>query len=351
MLKLRRRSIHMKVSTLGIDLAKNVFQLHGVGCNGQTVLKKKLTRDKFLPFLMQLEPCLIGMEACASSHHFARVLRQYGHEVKLIPPQYVKPYVKTNKTDAADAEAICEAVARPNMRFVQIKTAEQQAILVLHTERNILIRERTACANSMRAILAEFGIIMPRTLSQLYKKIPEILEEYDNELSPFVRCSVARQLEHLQGVEDQITLIEQELSRWAKTQPACQRVMKVPGVGLMTATYLVASVGNGQQFHSAKQFAAWLGLVPREFSSGGKQRLGRISKRGDRYFRYLLVHGARAVAAVIERHKDNMPWLYRLLNKKAYNVAVVAQANKTARILWSMLVHHTEYTNLIRGLR
>ncbi|VEB03389.1 transposase [Yersinia enterocolitica subsp. palearctica] len=246
----------MKVSTLGIDLAKNVFQLHGVGCNGQTVLKKKLTRDKFLPFLMQLEPCLIGMEACASSHHFARVLRQYGHEVKLIPPQYVKPYVKTNKTDAADAEAICEAVARPNMRFVQIKTAEQQAILVLHTERNILIRERTACANSMRAILAEFGIIMPRTLSQLYKKIPEILEEYDNELSPFVRCSVARQLEHLQGVEDQITLIEQELSRWAKTQPACQRVMKIPGVGLMTATYLVASVGNGQQFHSAKQFAA-----------------------------------------------------------------------------------------------
>ncbi len=218
----------MKVSTLGIDLAKNVFQLHGVGCNGQTVLKKKLTRDKFLPFLMQLEPCLIGMEACASSHHFARVLRQYGHEVKLIPPQYVKPYVKTNKTDAADAEAICEAVARPNMRFVQIKTAEQQAILVLHTERNILIRERTACANSMRAILTEFGIIMPRTLSQLYKKIPEILEEYDNELSPFVRCSVARQLEHLQGVEDQITLIEQELSRWAKTQPACQRVMKVP---------------------------------------------------------------------------------------------------------------------------
>ncbi len=297
----------MKVSTLGIDLAKNVFQLHGVGCNGQTVLKKKLTRDKFLPFLMQLEPCLIGMEACASSHHFARVLRQYGHEVKLIPPQYVKPYVKTNKTDAADAEAICEAVARPNMRFVQIKTAEQQAILVLHTERNILIRASTACANSMRAILAEFGIIMPRTLSQLYKKIPEILEEYDNELSPFVRCSVARQLEHLQGVEDQITLIEQELSRWAKTQPACQRVMKVPGVGLMTATYLVASVGNGQQFHSAKQFAAWLGLVPREFSSGGKQRLGRISKRGDRYFRYLLVHGARAVAAVIERHKDNMP--------------------------------------------
>ncbi|CCO68575.1 Mobile element protein [Yersinia enterocolitica IP 10393] len=346
MLKLRRRSVHMKVSTLGIDLAKNVFQLHGVGCNGQTVLKKKLTRDKFLPFLMQLEPCLIGMEACASSHHFARVLRQYGHEVKLIPPQYVKPYVKTNKTDAADAEAICEAVARPNMRFVQIKTAEQQAILVLHTERNILIRERTACANSMRAILAEFGIIMPRTLSQLYKKIPEILEEYDNELSPFVRCSVARQLEHLQGVEDQITLIEQELSRWAKTQPACQRVMKVPGVGLMTATYLVASVGNGQQFHSAKQFAAWLGLVPREFSSGGKQRLGRISKRGERYFRYLLVHGARAVAAVIERHKDNMPWLYRLLNKKAYNVAVVAQANKTARILWSMLVHHTEYRTL-----
>lgn len=333
----------MKVSTLGIDLAKNVFQLHGVDHNGNTVLTKKLTRDKFVPFVMQLESCLIGMEACSSSHHFARVLAQFGHQVKLMPPQYVKPYVKTNKTDAADAEAICEAVTRPNMRFVQVKTAEQQAVLVLHTERDIVIRERIACVNSLRAMLAEFGIVMPTGHRAFHQGIPDILENGAIALSPFVRRSVARQFEHIQSLEDQVTLIEQELSQWAKTQPACQRVMKVPGVGLMTATYLVASVGNGQQFHCAKQFSAWLGLTPREYSSGGKQRLGRVSKRGDRYFRYLLVHGARAVTAVIERHREDMPWLYALLQKKKYNVAVVAQANKTARILWSMLVKGTEY--------
>ncbi|MHA7844647.1 IS110 family RNA-guided transposase [Serratia sp. D1N4] len=333
----------MKVSTLGIDLAKNVFQLHGVDHNGNTVLKKKLTRDKFVPFIMQLEPCLIGMEACASSHHFARVLAQFGHQVKLIPPQYVKPYVKTNKTDAADAEAICEAVTRPNMRFVQVKTAEQQAVLTLHTERDILIRERIACVNSLRAMLAEFGLVMPTGQRAFHQGVPDLLENGDIALSPFVRRSAARQFEHILALEDQVTLIEQELSQWAQTQPACQRVMKVPGVGLMTSTYLVASVGNGQQFHSAKQFAAWLGLTPREHSSGGKQRLGNISKRGDGYFRYLLVHGARAVAAVIERHKEEMPWLFTLLQKKNYNVAVVAQASKTARILWSMLVKGTEY--------
>jgi transposase len=333
----------MKVSTLGIDLAKNVFQLHGVDHNGKTVLKKKLTRDKFVPFLMQLEPCLIGMEACASSHHFARELTQFGHQVKLMPPQYVKPYVKTNKTDAADAEAICEAVTRPNMRFVQVKTAEQQAVLVLHTERDIHIRERTACANSLRAMLAEFGLVMPTGHRALHQGILDLLENGDIELSPVIRRSAARQLEHIQNLEEQVTLIERELSVWAKTQPACQRVMKVPGVGLMTATYLVASVGNGQQFRCAKQFSAWLGLTPREHSSGGKQRLGSISKRGDSYFRYLLVHGARAVAAVIERHKEKMPWLFALLQKKHYNVAVVAQASKTARILWSMLVKGTEY--------
>lgn len=333
----------MQLSTLGIDLAKNVFVLHGVAQNGKTVLRKKLTRLQFVPFIIKLQPCLIGMEACAASHHYARLFLQHGHQVRLMPPQYVKPYVKTNKTDAADAEAICEAVTRPNMRFVQIKTAEQQAVLVLHTERSLLIRERTACSNSLRAMLAEFGMFLPTGMSALYKGVPDILEDGEKRLSPLVRASAYRQLEHLKSLEEQCSLIEQEITAWFRTQPACQRVARVPGVGLLTATYLVASVGNGRQFGTAKQFVAWLGLTPREHSSGGKQRLGGISKRGDGYFRYLLVHGARSVVKLINGHEEDMPWLYALVQRKHHNVAVVAQAGKTARILWAMLTQETEY--------
>lgn len=333
----------MKVSTLGIDLAKNVFVLHGVDHNGQTVLKKKLTRAKFAEFVIRLEPCLIGMEACSSSHHFARLFLSYGHQVKLMPPQYVKPYVKTNKTDAADAEAICEAVTRPNMRFVQVKTMEQQAVLALHTERDMLVRERVACTNSLRAMLAEFGFVMATGKKAFDQGVPDIIEDAENWLSPFVRASASRQMTHIHALTEQLSLIEHQLNAWAATEEACQRMTKIPGVGLLTATYLVASVGNGRQFGTAKQFTAWLGLTPREHSSGGKQRLGHISKRGDGYFRYLLVHGARAVASVIERHKEEMPWLDALLKRRHHNVAVVAQASKTARIMWSMLVHDTEY--------
>ncbi|WP_174872557.1 IS110 family transposase [Pectobacterium polaris] len=336
----------MQVSTIGIDLAKNLFVLHGVDHNGKTVLRKKLSRSQFVPFIIQLPACLIGMEACSSSHHFARLFSNAGHRVKLIPPQYVKPYVKTNKTDAADAEAICEAVTRPNMRFVQIKTAEQQGVLALHTERSFLVRERNGCANSLRAMLAEFGCVMATGFSALYKEVPEILEDKENELPHFVRVSVQRQLEHLKALEARIRQTEHELSDWARTQPACQRVEKVPGVGLMTATYLVASVGNGRQFDTAKQFASWLGLTPREHSSGGKQKFGGISKRGDSYFRCLLVHGARAVLRHISKNEKTMPWLAALVRRKHRNVAAVAQACKTARILWSMLFHETEYRPL-----
>ncbi|MDE8755311.1 IS110 family transposase [Pectobacterium polaris] len=336
----------MQVSTMGIDLAKNLFVLHGVDHNGKTVLRKKLSRSQFVPFIIQLPACLIGMEACSSSHHFARLFSNAGHRVKLIPPQYVKPYVKTNKTDAADAEAICEAVTRPNMRFVQIKTAEQQGVLALHTERSFLVRERNGCANSLRAMLAEFGCVMATGFSALYKAVPEILEDEENELPHFVRVSVQRQLEHLKALETRIRQTEHELRDWARTQPACQRVEKVPGVGLMTATYLVASVGNGRQFDTAKQFASWLGLTPREHSSGGKQKFGGISKRGDSYFRCLLVHGARAVLRHISKNEKTMPWLAALVRRKHRNVAAVAQACKTARILWSMLFHETEYRPL-----
>ncbi|XBS68694.1 IS110 family transposase [Acerihabitans sp. KWT182] len=333
----------MQLSTLGIDLAKSVFVLHGVDHSGKTVLRKKLSRSQFVAYVIQLPPCLIGMEACSSSHYFARMLIRVGHHVKLIPPQYVKPYVKTNKTDAADAEAICEAVTRPNMRFVQVKTAEQQGVLAIHTERSFLMRERTGCANSLRVMLAEFGFVMATGLSALHKGIPEILEEGENELPHFVRASARRQLEHLQELEARIRQTEHELSNWARTQPACQRVEKVPGVGMMTATYLVASVGNGRQFSTSRQFASWLGLTPREHSSGGKQKLGGISKRGDVYFRCILVHGARSVISRITSYERTMPWLMALVKRKHHNVAVVAQANKTARILWSMLYHGTEY--------
>lgn len=336
----------MKVSTLGIDLAKSVFVLHGVDHTGKNVLRKKLSRSQFIPFLAQLPPCLIGMEACSASHHFARVLEKAGHDVKLIPPQYVKPYVKTNKTDAADAEAICEAVTRPNMRFVQIKTVEQQGVLALHTERSFLMRQRTACSNSLRAMLAEFGCVMPTGFKALYQGVPEILEDGDNGLPHFVRQCVRRQLELLQELDARILQTERELNGWSKTQPACEQLQKVPGVGLMTATYIVASIGNGTQFHTSKQFASWVGLTPREHSSGGKQRLGHISKRGDGYFRSLLVHGARAVVNVVGRHERSMPWLSALVKRKHHNVAVVAQAAKTARIMWSMLVHGTEYRAL-----
>ncbi|ADM98190.1 IS110-like element ISEch3 family transposase [Dickeya dadantii] len=336
----------MQVSTLGIDLAKNVFQLHGVDNSGKTVLRKRLTRNAFLPFLAQLPPCLIGMEACASAHHFARRLMQYGHQVRLMPPSYVKPYVKRDKTDARDAEAICEAVARPNMRFVAVKSETQQAILALHTERDLLIRERVASTNSLRAMLAEFGVVMETGLSALYKTLPVILEDGENALTALTRRSAARQLTHLRELEHQIAEVERELSAWFHSQEACRRLEKVPGVGMLTATYMVAAVGDGSQFTSSKQFAAWVGLTPKEHSSGGKQWLGPISKRGDRYFRYLLIHGARALAAVIERHRDKQTWFYSLLKRKPFNVAVVAQAGRTARILWSMLRGGSEYREI-----
>ncbi|NDO79650.1 IS110 family transposase [Citrobacter sp. NCU1] len=333
----------MQISTLGIDLAKNIFVLHSVDHSGKTVLRKKLNRSQFVPFVIQLPPCLIGMEACSSSHHFARIFIREGHEVRMMPPQYVKPYVKTNKTDAADAEAICEAVTRPNMRFVHVKTIDQQAVIALHTERDLYMRQRTATSNCRRAMLSELGFCIPTGMSALYKSVPAILEDAENELPSFVRRSISRRLEELQAKEEQIAQAEQDLQSWFQTQPDCQRVAKVPGIGLLTATYLIASVGNCKQFNSAKQFAAWLGLTPREHSSGGKQRFGGISKRGDGYFRYLLVHGARSVLKLIERYKESMPWLYALSQRKHHNVAAVAQATKTARVLWAMLTKGSEY--------
>lgn len=335
----------MQLSTLGIDLAKSVFQLHGVNHAGKTVLKKRLSRAQFLPFLANLSPCLIGMEACSSSHYFARILTDYGHQVKLMPAQYVKPYVKTHKTDAADAEAICEAVTRPNMRFVAIKTAEQQSILMLHTEREGLVKDRTAHANSLRGMLAEFGFVMKQGISALREAAVSIAEDEDNGLPTALRRTIYRQLELLEQIKEKILEIERALTTWHASQADCQRVSQIPGVGLLTSTYIVAAVGDGRQFHSGKQLAAWIGLTPREHSSGGKPCLGGISKRGNVYLRKLLVHGARSVALIAKREDSAGPtsWLNHLLMRKTYNVAVVAQANKNARILWAVLRYKTDY--------
>lgn len=333
----------MKVSTVGIDLAKNVFQIHGVDEKGKTMLTKRLSRMKFLPFLAQLPPCLIGMEACGSSHHFARVLSGYGHEVKLIPPQYVKPFVKRNKTDAADAEAICEAVTRPNMRFVPVKSIDQQAVQALHTERDLLVSHATALSNSMRGILMEFGECIPTGFSSLYTYVEELLADETGRLPRLLRASITRQFTRLHELKGEIKLIEVELKTWGAAQEDCQRLQTIPGVGPLTATALISSIGNGSQFKKAKDFVGWLGLCPREHSSGGKQRLGGISKQGNTYCRTLLTHGARSLAYRAGADKPHTAWLYNLLCRKHHNVAVVAQAAKTARIIWSVLRHGTEY--------
>ncbi|WP_241666549.1 IS110 family transposase [Jejubacter calystegiae] len=333
----------MQVSTLGIDLAKSVFQLHGVDHNGNTVLRKRLSRARFVQFVINLPPCLIGMEACSSSHHFGRLFREHGHQVKLIPPQYVKPYVKTNKTDAADAEAICEAVTRPNMRFVEIKTVEQQAVLTLHIERSLLIRERTAVINSLRAMLAEFGFVIPGGRRQVHQCASDILGDDENGLSPLVRSSAARQLAHIRELDNQLSQVEKELTAWFRSRPDCQRVAQVPGVGLLTATYVVASVGNVQQFGSAKQFAACVGLTPREHSSGGHQKWGTSANGGTAIFASFWFTGRERWQPGFSEPVREPPWLLALMQRKPHNVAVTAQANKTTRILWAMLRRGTEY--------
>ncbi len=333
----------MKVSTPGIDLAKNVFQIHAVDEKGRQVFTKRLSRSRLLSFLAQLPPCLIGMEACGSSHHFARTLIAYGHEVKLIPPRYVKPFVKRSKTDAADAEAICEAVVRPNMNFVPVKTVDQQAVLALHAERNLLVSHRTAQSNSLRGILAEFGECIPTGFARLYACAEELLANDTDRLPGLLRASVTRQLIRLRELTEEIKLIESELNIWSASQESCRRLQTVPGVGPITATVLVALVGNGSQFKKSREFAAWVGLCPNEHSSGGRQRMGRISKRGNIDCRTLLIHGARSLARLASPEKAHTAWLHNLLCRKAYNVAVVAQAAKTARIVWAILRDGTEY--------
>lgn len=332
------------VEVVGIDLAKSVFQVHCVDSQGHSVLKQAMRKPALLRFFSNLLPCLIGMEACSSSHHWGRVLQEMGHTVKLMPPQYVKPYVKTNKNDQADAEAICEAVTRPNMRFVDVKNHDQQSILLLHRDRDGLMRDRTALINRLRATLAEFGITVPKGPARLKRWFSGQYSEYEDELTELMKRHTMRMLARLNMLEREIAELDAELNRHVTQTEACKRLMDVPGIGRLTASALVATVGNARAFKSGRQLSAWLGLVPRQYSSGGKSVLLGISKRGDSYLRRMLIHGARAVVRHLNPKREYISgWLERLLLRTHHNVVIVALANKLARIAWALLSKNQRY--------
>jgi transposase len=334
----------MKITTAGIDLAKNLQQVYGVDERGKAVLKKQLKRSQVLSFFVNLPPCLIGMEACGSAHHWARKLQKLGHTVKLMAPQFVKPYVKTNKNDVADAEAICEAVSRPNMRFVPVKNGEQQAVLALHRARQGFVRARTAQANQIRGLLAEYGIVIPQGICHISKRLPGILEDGESDLPGMFRQLLQRLGEHLKELDRQVGELELQIQLWHRQHDASRKLAQIPGIGPITASALVASIGDAKSFKNGRQLAAWLGLVPRQHSSGGKSTLLGISKRGDTYLRMLLIHGARSVIRVAEGKVGYaQSWLARLIGRRHPNVAAVALANKNARIVWALLKYERDY--------
>lgn len=334
----------MKLTTMGIDLAKNVFQVHGVDERGKAVLKKQLKREQMAAFFANLTPCRIGMEGCGSAHFWANKLQAMGHTVKFMVPQFVKPYVKTNKNDAADAEAICEAVSRPHMRFVPIKHGEQQAVLALHRARQGFVKARTAQANQIRGLLAEYGIIIPQGMMHISKRRPDILEDGENGLPGLFRHLIACLGDHLKELDRQVNELDVQIQVWHRENAASRKLAQIPGIGPITASALVASIGNARNFENGRQLAAWLGLVPRQNSSGGKQTLLGISKRGDTYLRTLLIHGARAVIRGAERKATHAgSWLAGVMGRRNKNVAAAALANKNARIVWALLAHDRDY--------
>lgn len=333
----------MQITTVGIDLAKNVFQIHGVDSKGKAILRKRLRRDQVAAFFGNLPACLVGMEACSGAHHWARRLEAFGHTVKLMAPQFVKPYVKSNKTDMADAEAICEAVSRPTMRFVSIKNVEQQSVLALHRVRQGFVKARTAQANQIRGLLAEFGLVVPQGILYIPSRVPDLLEDAENGLPHAIRALISQLLEHFKVLHRRVTEIEAQIKTWHRSSESSRRLEKVPGVGPLTASALAATLGNARNFDNGRQLAAWLGLVPRQHSSGGKPTLLGMSKRGDAYLRTLLIHGARAVIYRSRQRADGESWLFKLVERRNANIAAVALANKTARIVWALLAHEQEF--------
>lgn len=329
----------MQIATIGVDLAKHVFQLHGVSSAGAVVLRKKLRRAHVIEFFAKLSPCLVGMEACGTAHHWAREIRTLGHEVRLMPAHYVKAYVKRGKNDAADAEAICEAVTRPTMRFVAVKTKEQQAVLVMHRTRELLVRQRTQTINALRGLLAEFGISEPQGIWHIGRLRAHLDEDTVPEPG---RTVLTLLVEQLDGLDKRVDDVNAEIQAWHRANPVSKRLTKIPGIGTVIATAMVATVGDASLFRSGREFAAWLGLVPRQRSTGGKQGMGRISRQGDQYIRRLLIIGAQAALLRSKEVKANA-WVQGLLGRCARLKVAVALANKTARIAWAVMAKGEPY--------
>ncbi len=332
------------VTVLGIDLAKQSFQIHGVDKDGNVLIKKSLKRHQLVAFIANLPPCLIGIEACGGSNHWGRVFSQFGHTVKMMAPQFVKPYVKSNKNDAVDAEAICEAVQRPNMRFVPSKKVDQQDIQSMHRIRSQLIARRTAQVNQIRGLLLEYGIALSKGINVVRKSIPEILEDAENTLTPLFRSLLQELYDELVHLDKRIESIEHKLTVICSDCADAQRLMTIPGVGLLTATALIAAIGDISVFKSGRELAAWLGLVPKQHSTGGKPTLLGISKRGDSYLRTLLIHGGRSVVRVAHKKNDKRnQWITTIKQRCGENISSVAVANKNARIAWALLSKQENY--------
>ena len=333
----------MNMSTIGLDLAKNVFQVHGIDDTGKVIVRRSLRRRQVLPLFGKLEPCLIGMEACGTSHFWARALQALGHEVKLMPPIYVTPYVKRGKTDAGDAAAICEAVTRPTMRFVAIKSAEQQSILALHRTRALLVRQRTQLINMIRAQLAEFGFVLATGIQHALKLVDQLVEGRAPDI-PALACKIVISLaEQIRALQARIATLEEDMKSWFRGNELAKRLKTIPGIGFITASALAASVTDPHQFTSGRQFAASLGLTPKADCSGDKQRMGRISKMGDRYLRRLLVNGMTSQLQAARRKPEAHPWVTRLLASKPNKLVAVAMANKAARIAWVVMTRGEVY--------
>ena len=332
------------VAYVGIDLSKSVFQVHGVDRHGHAVLRRRLRRGELAAFMARLPGCVVGLEACGGAHYWARVFGRQGHTVRLIAPQFVKPYVKGNKNDLNDAEAICEAVSRPHMRFVPSKSIEQQDVQALHRVRSRLIGARTALVNQIRGLLAEYGIVLSTCIGQVRRGLPGVIEDAQAELSVTGRQLFRSLYEHLADLDRRVTELDDAVQRLYRSNPVCQRVAAVEGVGPLVATAIVSAIGDGRAFKNGRQLSAWLGLVPKQDSSGGKTRLLGISKRGDPYLRTLLVHGARSVVYRSKAKTDSRSqWIADKQRRLGTNRACVALANKNARIIWSLVANDCTY--------